>query len=231
MNPRHAASRRVLAVLDDIAAGSTLLEWSGTLAQVVQGDLAIVYVESTLALRAAALPITQVLPHAGAEWASFDADDVERGYRVQVARLRAQAERVAQRLAVRCSVRTARGALAPAALELADGAAWVLVAPALPRTASARFPGPPRVLALLDHGPQAGRTRQLAADWAHRIGGTFSERPVDAKAAAAALTETRADLIVMPLALADPDALARARLPVLLVGVAPDNGESAATDS
>jgi hypothetical protein len=221
----------VLAVLDDTATGSTLLEWSGTLAQVVQGDLAVVYVESTLALRAAALPITQVLPYVGAEWSAFDAGDVERGYRVQAARLREQAERVAQRLAVRCSVRTARGTVAPAALALADGAALVLVAPTLPSPASSRAPGPPRVLALLDRGPQAQRARQLAADWARRIGGTCSERPVDAQSAAAALIDARADLIVMPLALADPGALARARLPVLLVGASPDSGESATTDT
>jgi hypothetical protein len=231
MTARSATSRLVLAVLDDSATGSTLLEWSGTLAQVVQGDLAVVYVESTLALRAAALPITQVLPYAGAEWSPFDAGDVERGYRVQAARLRAQAERVAQRLAVRCSVRTARGSLAPAALALADGAALVLVAPALPSPAPSRSPGPPRVLALLDHGPQAERVRQLAAEWAHRIGATCSERPVDAQGAAAALIDARADLIVMPLALADPVALSRARLPVLLVGATPDDGEAAVTDT
>lgn len=220
------AAREVLAVLDDASAGQRVLEWSGLLAQAVRGDLAVVYVESTLALRAAALPITRVLSHLGGEWVAFDAGDVERGYRAQAERLRAQVERVAARHAVRCSLRTARGALVQQALAVADRSSLVLVAPAASWPSPARTPGPPRVLVLLQPGMQAERARRLALDLAQRLGGHCSERAVDADALGTAIDEARADLLVLPLALADPTAVARARQPVLLVGEAFDDNSA-----
>jgi len=77
---------RVLAVLDDTAGSEALIEWSSALAHALQRPLALVYVESAPALAAAVLPFTQVLAHAGAQWAPFGAEEVERGYRVHAAR-------------------------------------------------------------------------------------------------------------------------------------------------
>jgi hypothetical protein len=225
MNAGRRTGREVLAVLDDATAGKSMLEWSGMLAQAVRGDLAVVYVESTLALRAAALPITRVLSHLGGEWVAFDASDVERGYRAQAERLRAQVERVAARHAVRCSLRTARGALVQQALAVADASALVLVAPTVRWPSPTRTPGPPRVLVLLEPGVTAERARRLAHELGRRLSGRCSERTVEPSALGAALDEASADLIVLPLALAEPVAVARARQPVLLVGEAfDDNG-------
>lgn len=212
-------TREVLVVFDDQAASTLVLEWSSMLARVTRRDLAVVYVESTIALRAAALPMTQVLAHAGASWAPFDPGDLERAYRVQAERLRARAEQVARRHAVRCSLRTARGAPAQAALMLAGETALVLLGVAGPRRSEAG-PASPRVLLLLDEKTPSVPLRALAQDVARSIGGTCTERRVDAKQMGAALADVQADLVVLPRHLAEPSTLAVARQPLLIVGAA-----------
>ncbi|MFO1220873.1 MAG: hypothetical protein U1E89_21110 [Burkholderiaceae bacterium] len=226
----RAATLQVLAVIDDAAACASLLEWSGALAQAVHCDLTVVYVEDTLALRAAALPITQVLAHVGTGWTSFDIPDVERGYRVQAARLRQQTERMAARLELRCSMRTARGALAQAALAVADEAALVVVAPAALRSVPAQASRMPKVLALWADRSQLGAVRRIATQLARGAGGSWAERQVDEAALPAAVGEAQADLIVLPRALAQPGVLARARQPVLLVGEAASSNNHAASE-
>lgn len=220
MKPQpDTAASEVLAVFDDEAASALVLEWSGMLARVTGRDLAVVYVESTVALRAAALPITQVLSHAGAAWAPFGPDDLERGYRIQAARLRARAEQVAHRHAVRCSLRTARGAAAQAALTLAGDATMVVLGAARPR-----LPGPsplmPRVVLLFDAVKPDAQLRSLAQDLARGMGGTCAERRVDADDLCAVLAGVQADLVVLPRHLVDPAAMAITRQPLLIVGAA-----------
>lgn len=212
---RHDDTREVLAVFDDPTASALVLEWSGALAHATRRDLAVVYIESTIALRAAALPITQVLAHAGAAWVSFGPDDLERAYRVQAERLRGQAEQVARRHAVRCVVRTARGARVQAALTLAGNAALVLVGTAGPWRPE---PTTPRVVLLFD-AEAAGPLRALGRELATGIGGSLAEQRVEADRLAAVLGVVKADLVVLPRHLADPAALAAARQPVLIVGV------------
>lgn len=224
MKPQpDAVAGEVLAVFDDEAASALVLEWSGMLARVTGRDLAVVYVESTVALRAAALPITQVLSHAGAAWVPFGPDDLERGYRIQAARLKARAEQVAHRHAVRCSLRTARGAAAQAALGLASDATMVVLGSARPRLPG---PGPvtPRVVLMFDSVEPDARLGSLAQDLARGMGGTCTQRRVDAADLCAVLAGVQADLVVLPRHLADPAAVAIARQPLLIVGAAGGGG-------
>lgn len=214
---RPDVAGEVLAVFDDAAASALVLEWSVMLARVTRRDLAVVYVESAVALQAAALPITQVLSHAGAAWAPFGPRDLERGYRIQAERLRTQAEQVARRHAVRCSLRTARGAPAQAALSLAEDAALVLLGGTRPRAAA---PGRavPQVLLLLDASTPAAPLRALTQALAHGMGGSCTERCVAAEQLPATLAEVRADLVVLPRHLAGREVLAASRQALLIVG-------------
>ena len=88
----HASAREVLVLLDDAAAGASLLVLSSALAQVLKRDLDLVFVENSRSLAAAALPFTQVLPHAGTGWVPLSPQDIEQGFRAHAARL--QDERV-----------------------------------------------------------------------------------------------------------------------------------------
>ena len=229
MNPYpHESAREVLVVFDDQAASASVLEWSSTLASVTRRDLAVVYVENTIALRAAALPITRVLAHAGASWTPFGPEDLERAYRVQAERLRVRAEQVARRHAVRVRLRMARGAPAQAAFALAGETALVLLGVAQARRPGAS-PGSPHVL-LFDEATPSAWLRTVAQDVARSIGGTFTERRVDAAQLCTALADVQADLVVLPRHLAQPAALAAARQPLLIVGAPPDDtGREAST--
>ncbi len=165
--PAPAGNGPVLAVLEDCAAGAGLLECSAALARAFGRELAVVHVQSTLALQAAALPQTLALAHAGAPWAPFAPEDVERGWRAQAARLQALAAPIALRHALRWSLRTVRGepgAVARGLLRETD-----LLFLGAPRPASSfrrQRRSPPAVLAVVDDGSTAARH---AADIAVRL--------------------------------------------------------------
>lgn len=226
-----AADGPVLAVLDDSAAGASLIECSAALAHLLGRGLTVVHVQSTLALQAAALPQSRALAHAGAPWVPFDPRDVERGWRAQAARLQALAAPIAMRHALRWSMRTVRGepgAVARSLLEETDALflgtmAWrARLAPA-PRRA--RVPAA-SMLAVLDDGSDAARSAgQLAERLARSLPGHWRVRTLPATGAAAIdallLQPPALDALVMPHALATPARWARlARLgcPVLLIG-------------
>lgn len=125
----------LLAVLDDAAAGAAArIEWAAVLARALGRSLALVHVENPLALHAAALPQTQALAHAGAEWQPLDAEDVERGWRAQAARMRTLAIGIAKRHPVSWTLRTVRARWPGVALELSAQADLLLVGSA-PRRA------------------------------------------------------------------------------------------------
>lgn len=175
--PGAAAGALVLAV-DDATLGESLLGWSTALARGLDRELVLVYVESAAALGAAALPLSQVLPHAGAAWQPLRRDDVELGFRAQAARLRAALEAAALRHALGWSFRVMRGSLLEVREHLWTGTDLVCLASAPPTAlrrpppAAARRP----VVAVEDEdGGAAGRAldmatrvaRTLAADLQH----------------------------------------------------------------
>jgi hypothetical protein len=232
LGPASAESARrkglqVLALLDDVAASATLLEMSAALARMTQRDLAVVYVESSRALVAAALPFTQVLPPTGAQWVPLHAGDVEQGFRAQAARLRELTARIAARDALQCSLRVVRGSLGNAAVELQAESDLLLLGFAAPYGTGAGMPSPRRrrpVVAVVGDGGEAEqRARQVAAQLAQWLAGVLDTARGEAAAAwlarqGRAGTATDADLLVLPRGPLDPGLLARLRCPVLLVG-------------
>jgi hypothetical protein len=225
----HAAASRVLALLDDAAAGAAALELSSALAQALRRELAVVYVQSARSLDAAGLPITQVLSHAAQSWRAFSTQDVERGFRVHEARLREMAARIALRHAVNWSLQVMRGSLAGAATDLWTETDLLLLmagspAPALPAFGPAHKSRRRPVVAVVSEGSAAGeRAQRVAAQLAQALAGVVESARVDAAAqllgrAGALASLACCEVLVLPRAPLEPGALGRLRGPVLLVG-------------
>lgn len=240
--------RPVLAVLEDCAGGAVLIECSAALARALGRELAVVQVQSTLALQTAALPQTRVLAHAGAPWATFAPQDVERGWRAQTARLRALAGPIATRHALPWSLRTVRGEIGAVARGLFDETDLLFLGAMVWHTrAMARAAAAPAVLAVLNDGSAAARrglqmaARMASSGMASGVASSSTassssslatspsgawrmrELPVADGAALDALLRQPPplDALLMPRALATPERWARlARLgcPVLLIG-------------
>jgi nucleotide-binding universal stress UspA family protein len=213
----------VLALVDDSAAGAAVIDCSAALAQALQRELALVYVESTLALQAAALPIAQVLPHAGATWTPFDPQDLERGWRAQAARMRTLAQNLAARRAVTWSLRTVRGRLSHLAVEWVGQAGLLVIGSAATASIDPSARPARRRMAVLDDGSAAAvRARDVAVRLAQALPATLQVIPVarhdDAAAVDALIDAARnADPLVLPQGQATPLRLARLRGPVLIV--------------
>jgi hypothetical protein len=210
-----AAAAPVLALLDD-ATAAPLVEWSAALARALQRELALVYVESTRSLVAAALPLTSVLAPGGRQWQPLSPPDVEQGFRAQAARLRELAARVAGREALHWSLRTVRGELAEAAQRLGPEADLLLLppplalGPGLPVPASHR----PMLLVLADDGAPPSRALQVARLLAQALRGSVEVAPTDHERLVAA----RADLVVLSRLPDEPRLLGLLRCPLLRVG-------------
>ena len=218
---------RVLAVVGDTFECETLIEWSTALAHALQRELAVVYVESTSAMAAATLPFTQVLAHAGADWASFDPQDIERGYRAHTERLRTLAQRVTLGRAVRWSLRTVRGEIPEAAFAiLGDGELLFVAAPAraalrAPAGAQRKDPRPPIVAVLCDDSEAGARGMAVGDQLARALHGSL--QVVHLPQGNASVDEARlfgtqaADVLVLPRSLATASKLVHVSRPVLLV--------------
>lgn len=226
--PAEAGEGPVLAVLEDSAAGAALIECSAALARAFGRELAVVHVQSTLALQAAALPQTLALAHAGAPWAPFAPEDVERGWRAQASRLQALAAPIALRHALRWSLRTVRGepgAVARGLLQETD-----LLFLGAPRPAGSfrrQRHSPPAVLAVVDDGSAAARhAADIAARLVATLHGPWQLRTLAARDEAdldALLRQPPApDALVLPRQWAATPAswagLSRRGCPVLLIG-------------
>ena len=214
------ASGRITVVLDDVAAASAPLAWSSALARTLERELQVVYVERTAVLAAAALPITQALAHAAAAWMPFSAADVERGYRLQAARLHELMLEVGQQHALQPSLRIVRGALHDVALDVDGRSDLVLVGAAALLPAAARQPLQ-RCLSVLvwsDDTEQGMQLVKFAARCAQSLGAmahvVHARAPVDA----IDLRRAEADLLVLPRNAVSARVLASARRPLLLVG-------------
>jgi hypothetical protein len=158
----------VLAVLEDSTAGAALIECAATLARTLDRELTVVHVQSAIALQAAALPSTLALAHAGADWAPFAPQDVERGWRAQAARLRALAAPIATRHQLRWSLRALRGEVAEVARALGGESDLLFVDAGATRLAA---PAPAvQALGVLDDGSAAAaRALQLAEGMARHM--------------------------------------------------------------
>jgi len=234
VNAPAGARPSVLAVLDDAAAGEVLLELSCALARTLQRELTLVYVESAQSLVAAALPITQVLPHAGLAWQPLRPQDVEQGFRAHAARLRELAARIALPDAVRWSLRVMRGELPSAARDLSSESdlLFLAAAPSLkpPAPARGRPARPRRVVAVAGGAGEGGEASRhalaVARQLAQALAAELETMPPDATvrlAGGAGLPDAavRPDVLVLPRTPLGPgarSALLRLRLPVLLVG-------------
>jgi hypothetical protein len=219
-----SAARQLLALLDDAAQATPLIELSSALAQSLHRPLEVVYVESTAALLAAALPFTRVLAPGGAQWQSWQPHDVERGYRAEAARLRALVEQLARRQAIEGTLRVVRGALLQAALELQPQSDLMLLAARAgtatlaPPTRRSHRRAARRVVVVLGDETEAGRTARRVAEAAARaLGGVLSEA-ADGDEAALAAGALHCELLVLPRSRLAPRLLARLAQPTLLVG-------------
>ncbi|MDH5538361.1 MAG: hypothetical protein OEY03_03055 [Rhizobacter sp.] len=215
---------QVLAVLDDAAAGVTLLELSSALARAMQREWSVVYVESTRSLLAATLPFAQVLANAGSGWLPLRAEDVERGYRAQAARLREMAARLALRNAVSWSMRVMRGSLSQTAFELCNESDLLLLAGSAPVFQPGVVRGGRRrlLVKVVDDGSEAAqRALPIAAQLVQAVGGALEVVRIPATDPATSVDSMarllQADLLVLPRRPGDPVALALLRGPVLLV--------------
>jgi hypothetical protein len=227
MNLAATTTRAVLALLDDTRQGAAIIEWSALLARALRRELELVYVESTQALLAAALPQTRVLAHAGAHWQPFAPTDVERGFRAQVERLRSLAGSIAPRHAVGWQLRTVRGALPQAALELFAAEELLFVGSPLPvppfarRDTAGRRERAWRVVGLTNDSEAGARGIAVATQLAQALSGSLQVlRLTPGRDPSAPLLPSgplQADIVVFPRALATLHHLARVPCPVLLV--------------
>lgn len=212
-----APPERVLAVLDDASVARALLDASCALAQLVQRELQLVYVENAAALAAAALPATRVLAQAAHAWTPLAPEDVERGWRAQAARLRAQAERATARHPVNWSMRVTRGALHQTVLDLCGETDLLLVAAAPAHAAPADAPLKRAPVCALDDGSAAGQEAvRLAGSLAQALGAPLRVFRIDGQPGLPRLGSAR--LVVAPALRLSAPAVAELRVPLLLVG-------------
>ena len=224
MSPER--SSQVQVALDDAAAGETVLTLSSALARELECELAVVYVESAASVSAAALSVTQVLPHAAASWLPLQPDDVEQGFRSHAARLRQLTERLAGRHALRWSLRVLRGSLAEAPVLLSGESTLLFLA-------TAPAPGPPvardlaagrrqPLVALApDDGPPGDQALAAATRLARALGGLLQSSPPGSspdRLWPRLAPGARPDILVMTRRVIAPGALALLPCPVLLVG-------------
>jgi len=224
--PQPAAN--VLALAEDAASGERLLEWSSALARALDRELAVVYLESTAALEAAAWPAAQVLSHAGAAWSPLSRSDVELGFRAHAARLRTSAERWALRNALPWSFRVMRGSRGDACQHLWSQTNLLFLAasaPPLPRSRAAGRPARRRVIAARS-ASDADTLRALAIgeQLAQALDASFepldtSDLSPGTEATQQRLLRAHPDVVVLP---RDDSAAAWLRMlrrwPLLLVG-------------
>lgn len=212
-----AAPGRVLAVLDDASGAGALIEASCALAQLVQRELQLVFVESAAAMAAAELPATRVLAQGAQAWSPFAPEDVERGWRTQAARLRALAERASTQRTVRWSMRVTRGALRQTVLALRHETDLLLVAPAPAHLALAEARPRRAGIAALDDGSAAGHEAvAIAGRLAQALSAPLRVCKIDGQPALPPLGAAR--LVVAPASRLAAPAVAELRVPLLLVG-------------
>ena len=222
-NNARPRSGVVQAVLGDDSRSAAVIECAAALAQAQQRVLSLVYVESTLAWQAAALPAALALAHLGAAWSPFAPEDVERGWRAQSARLRALAGTIALRHAVAWSLHTVRGELPRVAVELSDATDLLLVAAGAALRPLGWRAGAGAVTWLRDEGNDAAALGQRAASnlaQALRVPlRVLTAAPGDDAAFDALLRSARAaETWVLPRGRATPRRLAGMPCAVLLVG-------------
>jgi nucleotide-binding universal stress UspA family protein len=216
------AARELLTLLDDTSRARAVIELSSMLAHQLQRPLELVYVESTPALVAAALPFTRVLAPGATEWTPFAPPDVERGYRAQALRLRELAQSISIRQSVSWSLRVVRGAFEQVAIDLRTKSDLLLVgsaSPTLPMAAphATSRAHRPVVVALTDGTTAGERAVHIAEQVAQALGSAVQVHRCFGPGDTGTLSAVCA-LVVLPQTLADAARMARLRCPALLVG-------------
>ncbi|HET7526537.1 MAG TPA: hypothetical protein VFK10_11400 [Burkholderiaceae bacterium] len=213
------AGGRITVVLDDVVAAAAPLAWSSALARALQRELQVVYVERTAVLAAAALPITQALAHAAAVWMPYGPADIERGFRLQVARLRELMRQVGQQHALSPSLQIVRGALHHAAMDVDGQSDLVLMgAAALLSPSAAPLQRCRSVLVWSDDSEQGAQLVEFAMRCAQSLGATPHVVRAKGQLDVGEVQTAQADLLVLPRAAVSARVLAGARRPLLLVG-------------
>lgn len=207
MNPAGSAPR-LLAVLDDARGAWPALELCVALARSERRELQVVFVENATALAAAAWPAARVLAEAALQWTAFAPGDVERGWRVQVARLR----RLLDRQPVSSVLEVTRGRLRETALALMGASDLLLVRPL---QAGHPLPARRRLIVAIDDGSAAGRqAREVAGRLAEVVPSLVRVQAIGP----ADVALPAADLLVLPRALLTLERFEALRSPTLLVG-------------
>lgn len=211
MNAAGSAPR-LLAVLDDTRGAEPALELCVALARSERRELQVIFVEHAPALAAAAWPAARVLAEAAAQWTAFDAGDVERGWRVQVQRLR----RLLDRQSVGSVLEVTRGRLRETALALLGATDLLLVRPL---QAGPSVPARRRLIVAVDDASAAGQQAlQVAARLARAVRAQLRVLPVGPEDPVL----PAADLLVLPRALLTAERFEHLRSPTLLVGTEED---------
>ena len=225
MNPMPIAPSRLLVLLDDAAAGARLLELSCVLAQTLQRELAVVFVESRHSVSAAALPFARVLPYGSSKWRPLSPQDMEQGFRAHAARVRAAADVATLRHRVAWSLRVMRGDLVQLATDLRTESDLLLVSGSRVQATHALAPQRgrrPLIAVTRSPGISGDRARELARQWATSLAGmlqTVQDDSFDTPSGhiGVARATARPDALVVPRAVLTVEKLLTSQCPLLLV--------------
>jgi hypothetical protein len=126
------SARRVVVAIDPLGVRLAPLELAARIASDAGLGLTALVVEEEALVRLASLPFTQELRLSSGSWQSFEAADVERGFRRHARRVEQLLEEVARRFGVTGRVSIERGTFPRRALE-ASSPADLLVVDRMPR--------------------------------------------------------------------------------------------------
>lgn len=119
---RRARIRSILVAVDTSTHSRAALEAAAQLAGELEAELAGLFVEDEVLLRAGRLPVTREIGFLSGETRPVDAETMERQLRAQAARARQALQTAGERAGVRWRFRTARGRVARVVLEAAEEA-------------------------------------------------------------------------------------------------------------
>ncbi len=107
--PHPPSIRRILVALDTAEPGATALEEAARLAAGLEAELVGLFIEDVELLRAAALPITRIVPRQARTLATLDPASMRRAYRIWSAEARRNLETAAAHWRIKWSFQVERG--------------------------------------------------------------------------------------------------------------------------
>jgi len=109
MRPRPPGIRRILVALDTAERSAAALEEAARLAAGLEAELVGLFIEDAELLRAAALPITRIVPRQAQALAALDPASMQRAYRIWSAEARQNLETAAAHWPIKWSFQVERG--------------------------------------------------------------------------------------------------------------------------